>query len=412
MNKSLKTILIVFLIVAGLSAAFYAGMWVGNGSETGKQQPTNYLSSSDPELATLFSPFFEAWNIVHEQYIDQPVDDVKLMQSAIGGMMEGLGDKHSSYMDPETYQQVNAPLMGSYTGIGAWVDTSGESLVIIAPMPGSPAEAAGILSGDTVIAIDGKDMTGVDPNVVLQSILGPADTKVTLTITREGVDQPLEITITRATIEIPVIEYEMLDNNIGYIYLSQFSVNAGEEVRKALNDLMAQNPQGLILDLRDNTGGFLDAAFDVTSAFIEVGPIMIEETGDGAKQTYSAYGNAIAPDIPLVVLVNGGSASASEITAGAIQDRGRGMLVGTTTYGKGSVQNWIELEGDNGAIRVTIARWLTPNGKQINDIGLTPDVVVDYTQADADAGIDPQREKAIEILLGLIQDAQETNTSN
>lgn len=412
MNKSLKTILIVFLIVAGLSAAFYAGMWVGNGSETGKQQPTNYLSSSDPELATLFSPFFEAWNIVHEQYIDQPVDDVKLMQSAIGGMMEGLGDKHSSYMDPETYQQVNAPLMGSYTGIGAWVDTSGESLVIIAPMPGSPAEAAGILSGDTVIAIDGKDMTGVDPNVVLQSILGPADTKVTLTITREGVDEPLEITITRATIEIPVIEYEMLDNNIGYIYLSQFSVNAGEEVRKALNDLMAQNPQGLILDLRDNTGGFLDAAFDVTSAFIEVGPIMIEETGDGAKQTYSAYGNAIAPDIPLVVLVNGGSASASEITAGAIQDRGRGMLVGTTTYGKGSVQNWIELEGDNGAIRVTIARWLTPNGKQINDIGLTPDVVVDYTQADADAGIDPQREKAIEILLGLIQGAQETNTGN
>lgn len=412
MNKSLKTILIVFLIVAGLSAAFYAGMWVGNGSETGKQQPTNYLSSSDPELATLFSPFFEAWNIVHEQYIDQPVDDVKLMQSAIGGMMEGLGDKHSSYMDPETYQQVNAPLMGSYTGIGAWVDTSGESLVIIAPMPGSPAEAAGILSGDTVIAIDGKDMTGVDPNVVLQSILGPADTKVTLTITREGVDEPLEITITRATIEIPVIEYEMLDNNIGYIYLSQFSVNAGEEVRKALNDLMAQNPQGLILDLRDNTGGFLDAAFDVTSAFIEVGPIMIEETGDGAKQTYSAYGNAIAPDIPLVVLVNGGSASASEITAGAIQDRGRGMLVGTTTYGKGSVQNWIELEGDNGAIRVTIARWLTPNGKQINDIGLTPDVVVDYTQADADADIDPQREKAIEILLGLIQDAQETNTGN
>jgi carboxyl-terminal processing protease len=412
MNKSLKTILIVFLIVAGLSAAFYAGMWVGNGSETGKQQPTNYLSSSDPELATLFSPFFEAWNIVHEQYIDQPVDDVKLMQSAIGGMMEGLGDKHSSYMDPETYQQVNAPLMGSYTGIGAWVDPPGESLVIIAPMPGSPAEAAGILSGDTVIAIDGKDMTGVDPNVVLQSILGPADTKVTLTITREGVDEPLEITITRATIEIPVIEYEMLDNNIGYIYLSQFSVNAGEEVRKALNDLMAQNPQGLILDLRDNTGGFLDAAFDVTSAFIEVGPIMIEETGDGAKQTYSAYGNAIAPDIPLVVLVNGGSASASEITAGAIQDRGRGMLVGTTTYGKGSVQNWIELEGDNGAIRVTIARWLTPNGKQINDIGLTPDVVVDYTQADADAGIDPQREKAIEILLGLIQDAQETNTGN
>ncbi len=193
----------------------------------------------------------------------------------------------------------------------------------------------------------------------------------------------------------------MLENNIAYIYLSQFSINSGEEVRNALTELLAQNPVGVILDLRDNTGGYLDAAFDVISAFIEEGPIMIEESGDGVTQTYSAYGNAIAPDIPLVVLVNGGSASASEITAGAIQDRGRGTLVGTTTYGKGSVQNWIELEGDNGAIRVTIARWLTPNGTQINKVGLTPDVIVDYTQEQYDAGIDPQLDKAVEILLGV-----------
>lgn len=398
MNKFVKTITIIFVVLTGLAAAFYGGMWVGNNFGSSKEQ-TNYLTSSDPELGTLFSPFFEVWNIIHEQYIDQPVDDVKLMQSAIGGLMSGLGDEHSSYMDPETYQQVNAPLVGSYTGIGAWVDTSGEALVIIAPMPGSPAEAAGVQSGDTVVAIDGKDMTGIDPGVVLQSILGPADTVVTLTIVREGLEEPLDISITRAEIEIPVIEYEMLDNNIAYIYLSQFSVDSGAEVRSALTELLAQNPVGVILDLRDNTGGYLDAAFDITSAFIEDGPIMIEETGEGATQTYSAYGNAIAPDIPLVILVNGGSASASEITAGAIQDRGRGTLVGTTTYGKGSVQNWIELEGDNGAIRVTIARWLTPNSRQINEVGLTPDVIVDYTQEDADAGIDPQRDKAIEILL-------------
>ena len=402
MNKFLKTLVIVFLALAGLVGAFYGGMWVGSGFQSNEEK-SNYLTSTDPDLGTLFSPFFQVWDIIHQQYIDQPLDDTKLMQSAIGGLMEGLGDEHSSYMDPQTYQQVNADLEGSYTGIGAWVDTSGDYVVIVAPMPDSPAEAAGIKSGDKVVAIDGKDMTGIEPSIALQSILGPADTTVTLTIQREGSDEPLEFTITRAEIEIPVIEYKMLDNNIAYIYLSQFSVNAGDKVRAALNELLAQNPVGVILDLRNNTGGYLDAAFDVTSAFIQSGPIMIEEIGDGSQKTYSAYENAIAPDIPLVVLVNGGSASASEITAGAIQDRGRGTLVGTTTYGKGSVQNWIKLEGDNGAIRVTVARWLTPNGNQINKVGLTPDAVVDYTQEDADAGIDPQLNKAEEIILNTVE---------
>jgi len=308
-------------------------------------------------------------------------------------------------MDPETYQQASAPLQGGYTGIGAWVDTSGENLVIIAPMPDSPAEAAGILAGDVVIGIDGKDVTDTAPDVVLQSILGPADTVVTLTISREGLEQPLDISITRAEIQLPVVEYRMLDNNIAYIDLYQFSVNAGEEVRKALKELLPQNPVGIILDLRNNSGGYLDAAFDVTSLFIEDGPIMVEEYGDGTTYTYDALGDAIAQDIPLVVLVNEGTASASEITAGAIQDRGRGTLVGMTTYGKGSVQNWIELDGDNGAIRVTIARWLTPDSRQINDVGLTPDVQVDYTQEDFDAGLDPQLDKAVEIMLAISIDA-------
>ncbi|HAF62531.1 MAG TPA: S41 family peptidase, partial [Anaerolineaceae bacterium] len=225
---------------------------------------------------------------------------------------------------------------------------------------------------------------------------------VTLTILREGLDNPFDVSITRAEIEIPVLEYEMLENNIAYINLYQFSINAGEEAQGALEELLAQHPAGIILDLRDNSGGYLDAAFDITSLFIEDGPIMIEEWGDGTDHTYDALGNAIAPDLPLVVLVNGGSASASEITAGAIQDRGRGTLVGTTTYGKGSVQNWIELDGDNGAIRVTVARWLTPDRKQINGIGLTPDLEVDYTQEDFDAGIDPQMDKAIELILGYL----------
>jgi len=397
MNKLLKKIFTVVAVLSLVTVAFYAGMWVGGNFD--QEETTNYISSSDPQLSTLFSPFFQAWDIVHEQYVDQPVDDVKLMQGAISGMMSGLGDIHSSYMDPETYQQANAPLQGGYTGIGAWVDTSGDSLIIVAPMPDSPAEAAGLQPGDTVIGIDGEDVTGIAPDIVLQSILGPADTLVVLTVVREGVDDPFDISITRAEIEIPVLQYEMLENNIAYINLYQFSINAGEEFQAALEDLLAQNPVGIILDLRDDTGGYLDAAFKVTSFFIEDGPIMIEEWGDGTEHTYNASGNVLAPDLPLVVLVNGGSASASEITAGAIQDRGRGTLVGSTTYGKGSVQNWIELEGDNGAIRVTVARWLTPNGKQIHGVGLTPDVEVDYTQEDFDAGIDPQLDEAIRLLM-------------
>ena len=397
MNKLLKKLFTIVAVLSLLTVAFYAGMWVGGNFD--QEETTNYISSSDPQLSTLFSPFFQAWDIVHEQYVDQPVDDVKLMQGAISGMMSGLGDIHSSYMDPETYQQANAPLQGGYTGIGAWVDTSGDSLIIVAPMPDSPAEAAGLQPGDTVIGIDGEDVTGIAPDIVLQSILGPADTVVVLTVIREGVDDPFDVSITRAEIEIPVLQYEMLENNIAYINLYQFSINAGEEFQAALEDLLAQNPAGIILDLRDDTGGYLDAAFEITSFFIEDGPIMIEEWGDGTEHTYDALGNALVPDLPLVVLVNGGSASASEITAGAIQDRGRGTLVGSTTYGKGSVQNWIELEGDNGAIRVTVARWLTPNRKQIHGVGLTPDVEVEYTQEDFDAGIDPQLDKAIQLLM-------------
>ena len=404
MKKFVRNIIFLIIFLGGITAAFYGGLWVG-GNFSEEEAQTNYVTSSDAELGELFEPFFQAWDIIHEQYVDQPVDDVTLMQSAIGGLMSGLGDTHSSYMDPETYQQASAPLEGGYTGIGAWVDTSGDRLVIIAPMPDSPAEEAGLKSGDIVVGIDGEDVTGIAPDIVLQSVLGPADTLVVLTVVREDVDDPLDIPIMRAEIEIPVLESRMLDNNIAYINLYQFSINAGAEVQQALEELLAENPAGVILDLRSNTGGYLDAAFDVTSLFIEDGPIMIEEWGDGTTQTYDALGNAIAADIPLVVLVDGGSASASEITAGAIQDRGRGTLVGTTTYGKGSVQNWIELTGDNGAIRVTVARWLTPDGRQINGVGLTPDVEVEYTQEDYDAGLDPQLDKAEQILLDVSNNA-------
>ncbi|MEW6718613.1 MAG: S41 family peptidase [Chloroflexota bacterium] len=353
-----------------------------------------------PDLETLFEPFWEAWQIVHDEYVDQPLNDISLMRGAIRGMLEAIGDEHTSYMDPDEYIQANIPLEGEYEGIGAWVDPTGEYLTIISPMPGSPAEEAGLKPGDQVIAVDGEDMTGVDGYLVIRHVLGPAGTTVRLTIRREGVAEPLEFEVVRAKITIPSVEAHMLDENIAYVQLYQFGENVDQELRQALKDLLSQEPIGLILDLRNNGGGYLDSAIEVASEFISEGVILYEEFGDGKRETFTALQGGLATDIPMIVLVNEGSASASEIVAGAIQDHERGLLVGTTTFGKASVQNWIPLRNDQGAVRVTIARWLTPNEHIIQDVGLKPDVEVPYTDEDYDAGIDPQLDKAIEILLG------------
>ncbi|OGO42187.1 MAG: hypothetical protein A2W36_05405 [Chloroflexi bacterium RBG_16_58_14] len=348
-------------------------------------------------ITSLFVPFWEAWNIVHEQYVDQPVNDEALMQGAIRGMMDALGDPHSSYMDPAQYSDAQAPLEG-YSGIGAWVNTDGDFLTIIEPMKGSPAEKAGLLAGDQILAIDGEDMTGIAAEVARLKVLGPAGTQVTLTILREGIEQPFEVSVTRAEIKIPSVEYEMLDNNIAYVHLLTFSDSSTEEMQAALQELMAQNPKGLIFDLRNNSGGYLLTAVDVASEFIKEGLVTYELYGDGTRDEYQSNGKGIATDIPMVVLVNEWSASASELVAGALQDYGRAKLVGVTTYGKGTVQNWIGLSKEEGAIRVTIARWYTPKDRNITEIGLTPDVVVEISDADAQAGKDTQLEKAIEIL--------------
>jgi carboxyl-terminal processing protease len=356
--------------------------------------------TEDQEMAldVLFAPFWETWQYLHDQYVDQPVDDTKLMQGAIRGMMDSLGDKHTGYMDPDTYNQVTAPLDGSYEGIGASVDTAGDLLTIISAMPDSPAEKAGLKPGDAVIKVNGTDVTKTDPNIVLKSVKGPAGTDVTLTIQRVDQPDPFDVTITRQKIDLKSVTSEMKDGNIAYVRISTFGETTTDELKSALETLLAQNPKGLILDLRYNSGGYLITAIEVISQFIPSGIVMYEQEQNGEETTYSAEPGGLATEIPLVVLVNEGSASASEITAGAIQDFGRGTLVGVTTYGKGSVQNWIPLNNNQGAVRITVARWLTPNHRQINDVGLTPDLVVEITEADFDAGIDTQLNKAIEIL--------------
>lgn len=401
-------IIAIFLMLVSFAGGIFAGINLPSNlslpstfspQTTTEIQATPGVTSTPVDRETLFRPFWQAWDLVHKQYVDQPVDDTTLMRGAISGMLSSLGDPNTAYMDPDQYQQANAPLEGSYEGIGAWVDTSGEFLTIISPMAGSPAEAAGLKSGDMIIAVDGTSFVGTDPTLVLRSVLGPAGSTVVLTIQREGEENPFDVSIVREEIVIPLVTSKMLDNNIAYLQIIQFGDKTEKDIRDALRELLKNNPRGLILDLRNDPGGFLDTAIGVVSQFIPDGVVMYEDHGNGERVTFTARAGGLATEIPLVVLVNEGSASASEITAGAIQDRGRGTLVGTTTYGKGTVQSWSTLVDDQGAIKVTIAHWLTPNERQIHGVGLTPDVEVQLTEEDIKANLDPQLDKAIEILL-------------
>jgi len=408
-NKTTRNILLVVVAVLLIACSFGGGLAAGHflplGIIPSLSDDTTPTATADQggtpqDLQTLFAPFWEAWQLVHQNFVDQPVDDTKLMEGAIRGMMEALGDQHSSYMNPQEYKDATTQLQGSYAGIGAYVDQNGEFLTIIRPIANSPAEKAGLQPEDKIIAVDGTDMTGVDPAAVRQKVLGPEGTDVTLTIQR-GDQDPFDVTITRATIVIPSVESKMLDNNIGYIKISVFGESTTSDLHDQLGAIMAQNPKGLIIDLRDNTGGYLDAAITIASEFIPSGVIVYEQYGDGTKTPYEAISGGLVtnPDLPLVVLVNGYSASASEILAGAIQDTGRGKLLGETTYGKGSVQTWTPLSDNEGAVRVTIARWLTPNGRTIDKKGLTPDIEVKMTTDDYTAGLDPQLDAAVQLLL-------------
>lgn len=352
------------------------------------------------EVSSDFAAFWDVWRDAQYGSTGVIVSYQELEQAALRGMVEALGEPHTVYLDPFELQQSDLSLEGNYEGIGAWVDTTTEYVTIIAPMPDSPAEKAGLQAGDVVIAIDGEDMTGVDGNVVVSHILGPAGSTVVLTIRREGEPAPFDVSVVRAAITVPSVETKILDGNIAYIQLFTFGADSSAEMHSALQEMLAQNPDGLILDLRNNGGGFLNTAVDISSEFMTDGVALYEEYGDGTRDSYALQDGGLAIDIPMVVLVNGGTASASEILASALQDYGRAQLVGETTFGKGSVQISRNLSNGQGALRITIAHWLTPEERQIDGIGLEPDVVVPLTDEDAQAQRDPQLDRALELLNG------------
>jgi carboxyl-terminal processing protease len=356
----------------------------------------NSSKSEKPELDTKL--FNEALKLLNSQFYGDVPQGKALTYEALRGFVNQLGDPHTAFLDPEQAAQFNSDIQGQFEGIGARVDKAEKGGVEIKYLfAGQPAEKAGVRVGDIIKAVDGKDVTQLDLNEAIALIRGPRDTKVVLTIQR-GDQTPFDMPVTRARIEIPVVEAKTLaDGKVEYIALSEFSSVASGRLEDALKTALAKKPAGLILDLRGNPGGLLDAAVRIGSYFVPEGNILIERFQDGHEQVHPREGSYLLGDTKLVVLVDGGSASASEIVAGAIQDAGTGKLIGEKSYGKGSVQLPNALS-DGSQLRVTIAHWFTPKDRAIHGVGLEPDIVVPLTDDDRQAKRDPQLDRAVEFL--------------
>jgi carboxyl-terminal processing protease len=340
-------------------------------------------------LLTLFGDVFER---VRAEYVD-PVGDKDLVENAINGMLTGL-DPHSSYMNAKAFRDMQVQTKGEFGGLGIEVTQDNGFIKVISPIDDTPAAKAGIKAGDIITAIDGKTVQGISLNDAVDKMRGPPNSKITLTIKREGIDKPVEQALLREVIHIQVVKSRMEPDNIGYVRLSQFTEQADPSLKAAVRNLKQQaggKLTALILDLRNNPGGLLDQAVAVSSDFVDQGEIVSTRARHPEdSQRWDAKGDDIIPNTPLVVLINNGSASSSEIVSGALQDHHRAVLVGTRSFGKGSVQTVIPLPGD-GAMRLTTARYYTPSGRSIQGLGIAPDVTVAETREEQPHFI-PERE--------------------
>lgn len=393
-----KKITIFFLVIL-ISAAFGAGFYFGK-SPIPVAPPEGIINTDmgKPE-GTDFSLFWEAWKKLEEKFVDpEKIDYQKMIYGAISGMVSSLEDPYTVFMPPRETKIFKEDVSGEFQGVGMEIGIRNNQLTVIAPLKGTPADRAGLRAGDKIMKVDDTDTQGISVDEAVKLIRGPKGTEVVLTIRREGWSESREFKIIRAVIEIPSVEWETLSENIAYIKLYHFSETARSAFHLTGIEILNSPCQKIILDLRNNPGGYLEVAQDIAGWFLQKGEIVTIEDFRGEKEDkeYKAKGNGKFLSYPLVVLIDQGSASGSEILAGALRDNRGIKLVGQTTFGKGSVQELEEL--NQGSLKITVARWLTPKGNLITEKGLTPDIEIEMTEEDFNEGRDPQLNKAIEIL--------------
>ncbi len=409
-SRSLLILSSVLIVIVTFSLGFFIGRARGIISVVpdGEGQVLGQGDTADALAQDMdFQQFWDIWNLVKAEFYRQPVSDADLYYGSLKGLVAGLDDPYSVYFDPEEAQEFAANLEGSFEGIGAQIGIKEDRLSVIAPLKGLPADQAGLLPGDWIVLIDGVETTGMSVEEAVSLIRGEKGTLVVLSIAREGVEGLHEYSVTRDKIVVDSVKWSINDQNIMTISISTFNHDTSELFSEAIQEALAANVQGIVLDLRSNPGGLLTTAIDIASAWVGYDPVVLERAQSDV-QTFKGVAAPRLQDIPTVVLVNGGSASASEIVSGALQDYGYAKIVGTQTFGKGSVQDYRELE-DGSAVKITTALWYTPEGRSINEEGIAPDAVVEYTAQEYQDGVDPQMEAALEILAGTYVFEETTN---
>ncbi|HOF50648.1 MAG TPA: S41 family peptidase [Candidatus Colwellbacteria bacterium] len=398
-----KKILIVAVIAFSLAVSTAGSFYVGyrKGLEETKIIEIKGVADINPneEVSADFGVFWQAWDKIKSKYVKaKDIKDQDLVYGAISGMLESLGDPYTVFMNPEDAKKFTEDVNGNFGGIGAELENQGDYVVVVAPLKGTPAERAGIKPGDIVLKAGDTELTDVDVMEAVKVIRGDPGTKIILSIMREGFTAPKDFEITREIIEVPTLEWSWLDDKIVHVELYGFNQNAPIAFYRAILETVPQDAQGIVLDLRNNPGGYLDVAVNIAGWFLKPGQTVVSEKfANGDMDVWRASGNAALQDMPTVVLVNSGSASASEILAGALRDNRSVKIVGEKTFGKGSVQTIEDLK-DGSVLKITIASWVTPNGLILNGNGIEPDYEVEITDEDLENDRDPQLDKAIEVL--------------
>jgi len=401
-NIFLKKFLSYYFVILIILIVFIAGILIGSNSNAPINND-NFVSGNvynkgvRPGFLSKdmdFNLFWETWDTIKANYVHQPVSETELLYGAMAGSVASLGDPHSIFFDPETTEKFTEELKGKFDGIGTEIGIKNNTLTIIAPLPGTPAEKAGLRAGDKVLSIDAEDTAGMSLDYAVSKIRGQKGTDVVLLISRQGWDVPQEIKLTRDTIKIQSVKWEMLDGNIAHIEVRFFNEDTSSAFNKAVMDVISKNPKGIILDLRSNPGGYLDTAINVASEWVDNDIVVYEKSATGELTGHTATGKARLKGFPTIVLINQGSASGSEIVAGALKDYKLATLIGEKTFGKGSVQTVFPLKNGS-SIKLTIALWLTPNENSIDGQGIEPDIEVKLTDEDYNQDKDPQLDRAI-----------------